>query len=116
MRSSHGSLAIFSLVEGKGGSYDSAYPDSPTSPAQRHAKPFPTFTAMRSQHGSVPQGRTVNGAAPSYRDALTAYLARLEASDVEGLAALFAPAATVLSPILGRQAPRPFFAKVCAAS
>jgi hypothetical protein len=58
----------------------------------------------------------MSGAAFPYLDALTAYLVRLEASDVDGLAALFAPDATVLSPFLGSQAPRPFFTKVRAAS
>jgi ketosteroid isomerase-like protein len=50
------------------------------------------------------------------RGAVRAYLAALEASDVEALAALFAPDGTVHSPLLGRVPARAFFAKVAAAS
>ena len=44
------------------------------------------------------------------------YLDRLEASDVEGIVALFTEDAQVVSPFLGRMSPRPFFEKVREAS
>ncbi|TXD65624.1 nuclear transport factor 2 family protein, partial [Mitsuaria sp. TWR114] len=44
------------------------------------------------------------------------YLDRLEASDVEGIVALFTEDAQVVSPFLGCMSPRPFFDKVRDAS
>ncbi|WP_423594349.1 nuclear transport factor 2 family protein [Roseateles sp. MS654] len=52
----------------------------------------------------------------TYVAAVERYLERLEASDVEGLTALFAGDAQVVSPFLGRMNPRPFFEKVRDAS
>lgn len=48
--------------------------------------------------------------------AIERYLDRLEDSDVDGIAALFADDAQVASPFLGCMSPRPFFEKVCDAS
>ena len=50
------------------------------------------------------------------RRAVRDYLAALEASDLEALAALFTPDGTVHSPLLGPVPARAFFAKVAAAS
>lgn len=44
------------------------------------------------------------------------YLRLLEAGDVAGMAALFAPEGQVYSPFLGWNAPQPFFAQVVGAS
>ena len=49
-------------------------------------------------------------------DIVRRYLRLLEAGDVDGMAALFAPDGQVYSPFLGWNPPRPFFAQVVAAS
>lgn len=52
----------------------------------------------------------------SHTDTIRRYLACLQASDVEGLVAVFSADARVYSPFLGWMDPRPFFTKVVEAS
>ncbi len=59
---------------------------------------------------------TLHPDAARHAETIRRYLACLEASDVAGLTALFAPDAEVDSPFLGRMRPEPFFTKVRDAS
>jgi len=51
-----------------------------------------------------------------HAERIRTYLARLQACDAEGLAAMFTDDAEVVSPFLGTMHPRPFFAKLREAS
>lgn len=51
-----------------------------------------------------------------FADKLKEYLCELEKSNVDGVVALFAPDALIYSPLLGWVSPRPFYAKLAAAS
>jgi len=51
-----------------------------------------------------------------YLDVVTRYLARLEAGDVAGMAALFSADGRVFSPFLGWMSPQAFFTEVVGAS
>ena len=95
----HGSHEKLSLVQGLLASYD---------PANFPLQACAVLMNQQISESTVPDAGHVA--------VIERYLDRLEASDVEGIVALFTEDAQVVSPFLGRMSPRPFFEKVRDAS